>query len=329
MVSLREELPPEGDADEARQVLDQVPLRLPTYKLERVHVAVLNVDYSPPHGSGYARPLSQYRLQQLRQEWEPLAVSPLVISRRHDNSLWVIDGNHRRYISYEKGQLQLPAMVHSGLERAEEARLYTLLGTVLGQTPYTRFQAKLVSGDEAAIEINRIAQRFGFEINGTYGKAEGRIQAVARVEWIYARGGPDALMWVFGLLNDAFGGDRDSLSTEQLEGVYGFWARYSELVKRDEVAQVLGASGLYAWINRANSIYDRVDVGARGNTYGLAIAEMVNDVWRRKGAKVKGLLPAWEAPAQLGQRTRMRDRGNVTNWTTTSARGNLTPQQLV
>ena len=211
MTAERNALPPEGDEDEARALVDRNPVRLPTYRLERVTVAVLNVDYSPPHGTGYARPLSPYRLKQLREEWDPLAVSALTLSRRPDNTLWIIDGNHRRYIAYEKGMFQLPALVHSGLERGQEADLYTKLGTVLGQTPWTRFQAKLVSGDDAANDIMLLADRYSIELGGT-SKGDNRINAVARVEWIYARGGPEGLNWVLGCLTDAYGGDRDSLS---------------------------------------------------------------------------------------------------------------------
>src|SRR5262252_10715295 len=214
------ELPPEGDAEEAQALVAAHPVRLPTYRLERIHVAVLNVDYAPPHGTGYARPLSEHRLRDLRRDWDPLAVSPLTLSRREDNSLWVIDGNHRRVVAYEKQMMQLPAMIHTGLQRTQEADLYTKLGTVLGQTPWTRFQAKLVAGDEAANEIVKIAQRHDLEINGAYAKTAGHIQAVARVEWIHARGGPDALNWVFGFLTTAFGDERDAFGEMQLEGVF-------------------------------------------------------------------------------------------------------------
>jgi hypothetical protein len=287
-----DELPPEGSEQEALEALERRPLRLPTYRLDRVHVAILNVDYAPPFGTGYARPLSEGRLRQLRREWDPLAVSPLTLSRRNDNTLWVIDGNHRRVVAYEKGMLQLPAMVHSGLERWQEADLYTKLGTVLGQTPWTRFQAKLAAMNDAAHDIVKIAGEYGLEITGlVYG--DGRVRAVARVEWIYARGGPEALRWVFGFLTHAFDGAAESLNELPLEGVFGFYARYADRVDRDQVARMLGAAGLNAWTDRAASIWQRIDVGPRSNTYGHAIADLVNDTWRKQGKGVKQLLPAW------------------------------------
>lgn len=325
-----DELSPEEGEAEARELVQRRPVKLPTYKLERVHVAALNVDYAPPHGTGYARPLSTERLKHLRSNFDPLAVGPLVISRRADNTLWVVDGNHRRVVAFEHGILTLPAMVHSGLERWQEADLYTKLGTVLGQTPWTRFRAKLVAGDEAALDIVKIAERFGLEISGAYGKAPGRIQAVARVEWIYARGGEEALSWVLGFLSSAFGDERDAFGEMQLEGTFGFYVRYADKVSREDVARLVGASGLNAWYDRAAAIYQRVDLGSRGNSFGQAIVEVVNDRWRKQGKKIKDLLGAWETNlGAFGSRFRnditFRDVSH--NWTTSSAR-NPAPQQL-
>jgi len=254
----------------------------------------------------------------------------MTLSRRGDGSLWIIDGNHRRYVAFEMGMLELPAMVHSGLTRAQEADLYTKLGTVLGQTPWTRFQSKLVAGDDNARDIVKIAERYELRLNGSYGRSAGNIQAVARCEWIYARGGPEALNWVFAFLTHAFDGDRDSIGEQQLEGVYGFYVRYADKVHRDEVARMLGASGLNAWQNRADAVWQHSDVGRRGNTLGAAIMEMVNDTWRKQGKRVRDLLPAWELnPNAFGSRYRevhWNARSSAPQWTTSV--GGMAPQQL-
>jgi hypothetical protein len=321
------ELPPEGDEQEARVLVARHPVRAPTYRLERVAVASLLVDYARPDGDGYARSLSEGRLRQLRREWDPLAVSPLTLSRRADSSLWVIDGNHRRVVAYEKHMLQLPAMIHSGLNRAQEADLYTKLGTVLGQTPWTRFQAKLVALDESALEIVTIAQRYGMDIGGT-GYGASRIRAVARIEWIYARGGPPGLDWVLAFLTDAFGGEAESLGELQLEGVFGFFVRYADRVDRHDVARILGAASMNAWSDRAASIWQRVDVGLRSNTYGLAIAEVVNDLWRKQGKALKQLLPAWTKNVGAFQPYRDIGFSSRMNWSSRRPDYDAVPQQL-
>ena len=287
-----DELPPEGSEEEAQAILRQVPLRMPSYELKRVLVSQLVVDYAPPYGEGYARPLSEGRLRVLRRDWDSMACSPLVISRRLDGSLYVIDGNHRRVIAFEKGITSLPAMIFSELGREREADLYTKLGTVLGQTPWTRFQSKLVAGDQAARAIIRIADTNGFEVNAM-AYLDSRIQAIARLEWIYARGGPEGLDWTLGFLRESYNGLRESLGEMQLEGVFSFYMRYNDKVEQHEVATMMGAAGINAWHDRAASIWGRVDVGKRSNTYGMAIADMLNDTWRKQGKKTRQLLPAW------------------------------------
>jgi len=294
-------LPEEGDPEEAQALVDQHPLELPQYRLDRVHVAVLNVDYAPPHGNGYARPLSQGRLARLRKEWDPLAVSPLVISRRAGNALFVIDGNHRRVVAYEKEMMTVPAMIFSGLERAREADLYTKLGTVFGQTPATRFQAKLVAGDRDAAAIVRVLKRFGLTVaSGSWHNTE--IKAVARIEYIFARGGQDALGWVVGLLTEAYPDNPQALTEMVLEGCFGFWWRYHTQVERGELAKILSGSGLSALHDRADSTYAKIDLGPRSNTYGHAMSEMYT-------AATKKRLPRWERIALMPNDSGM-ERGN-------------------
>lgn len=318
-----DELPPEGSEEEAQQTLRQVPLRMPSYDLKRVNVRDLLVDYAPPNGSGYARSLSENRLRILRRDWDSMACSPLIISKRADGTLYVVDGNHRRVVAWEKGIGSLPAMIFSGLEQAREADLYTKLGTVLGQTPWTRFQSRLVAGDEAAQDIVTIATACGFEVNAI-SYQDGRIQAIARLETIYGRGGPEGLHWTLSVLQRAFAGHRESLGEMQLEGVFSFWQRYGMLVDEAEVSTLLGAAGINAWHDRAASIWGRVDVGRRSNTFGMAIADLLNDTWRKKGRKVKDLLPAWvpniaQAPGFA------RNAGRMTAYSQVSG---LAPQQL-
>jgi len=286
VTSVVEQLPAEGDQEEARQLAARFPVELPKYRLERVHVSTLNVDYAPPWGTGYARPLSQGRLARLRKEWDALACGPIVVSRRAGETLWVIDGNHRRVVAYEMGMLQIAAMVLSGLERTREADLYTKLGTVFGQTPATRFQSKLVAGDPQAHAIVKVLERFGLTMaTGSWHHTE--LKAVARIEFIYARAGERGLSWILGLLTAAYPDSMQALTEMVLEGTFGFWYRYAKHVDREELTRILQGAGLNALHDRADSTWAKIDLGTRSNTYGHAIAEM----WT---AATKKKLPVWE-----------------------------------
>jgi len=297
-------LPPEGDEGEARILVERHPIELPKYRLERVKIAELEVDYAPPHGDGYARQLSVVRLNWLRRHWDPMAVGAMTVSRRASGILITIDGNHRRVVAFEKGMTELPAVVFTGIDRAREAELYTLLGTVLGQTPSTRFRSKLVAGDKAAQEILRVIHRCDLELDTAGGThKDGVIQAVSRVESIYARGGAEALEWVLSMIMDTFEGARDSLSENVLEGFFGFWLRYRETVSEDHLVKILAGAGQAAIEDRADAISKRY-VSTRGSAMGRAMLDMYNssrrpqtigrlDDWKDQvvGPKVQTTMP--------------------------------------
>jgi hypothetical protein len=301
-----EELPSEGSQEEAEELVRRFPVKLPSFELKRVNISLLNVDYAPPHGTGYARPLSAGRLNRLRREWDPFACGALVLSRRYDGSIWIIDGNHRRVVAYEKGITQLPAMLFADLERPREADLYTKLGTVLGQTPLTRFQSKIIAGDAAAMDILRIVESQDLRINiAASHYAPGYIQAVARVEWIYARGGPEALDWVLGVLVDAWDGERDSLTELMLEGVFQFWLRYADAVDVDMLTGMLQGMGVQALNDRADAILHRIAISTQA-----ALGRAMEEVWNQRFPASR--LTRWDkAPTRLYQDVTLNERGST------------------
>lgn len=306
------ELPPEGDEAEARELIARHPIELPKYRLERVKIGDLEVDYAPPHANGYARQLSIVRLNWLRRHWDPMACGALTVSRRDSGLLYLIDGNHRRVVAFEMGMNELPAVVFSGIDRAREADLYTKLGTVLGQTPSTRFRSKLVAGDKAAEEIMRVILKCDLDLDTAGGKhRDGVIQAVSRVEWIYARGGSDGLEWTLSILGDTFEGVRESLGEMMLEGVFGFWLRYGTIVNDDHLVTVLNGAGMNAILDRADAINRRY-VSTRGNAVGRALLEIYNGSKRPAGTPQ---LPSW-ADSVVGpnvdlEATRFRTRNET------------------
>lgn len=297
MTSLREPLPPEGDEDEAQELVRRNPVRLPTYKLERIHCATLNVDYSPPHGTGYARPLSPYRLKQLREDWDngpgkcvanSVTLSLTEVTDISSNTGLVV-GNTTTAVGTGGTGAQSPGL----------------------RLPVRDLQ-RLSRGPVPGVASTRFGPRCQRRLD------EPDPRRPARGSFFFAP--------------EAYEGAHDSLGALQLEGAFGFYLRYADKVSRAEVVRVMSASGMWAWHNRAAGIYDHVDVGPRANTYGLAIAEMVNEVLRKNGAKVKDLLPAWENIGLFGSRYRevnFRERGYQQYWTSVGSQGKgLAPQHL-
>jgi len=68
-------------------------------------------------------------------------------------------------------------------------------------------------------------------------------------------------------------------------------------------------------------------VGKRSNTYGMAIADMVNETWKKKGTRLKDLLPAW-VPNIATAPYRDISFSSRMNWATVNKSRNPAPQKL-
>lgn len=98
--------------------------------------------------------------------WDWALCQPLVVSRRADGSMWIIDGQHRHAGAQERGDIpHLPCVILSSCTDAGEAETFVALNTKrqrLSQTDL--FNAMLAAGDEAAQETATIIAETGWKI---------------------------------------------------------------------------------------------------------------------------------------------------------------------
>lgn len=94
-------------------------------------------------------------VRRIAQHWNWDLCQPLVVSRRADGALYVIDGQHRLAAARLRGDIaQLPAVVVQYASAADEAASFVHLNQE--RTPLTRldlFKAALASGDSEALAI--------------------------------------------------------------------------------------------------------------------------------------------------------------------------------
>ena len=68
------------------------------------------------------------------KEWDWSLCQPLVVSRRLDGSLWILDGQHRHAGALERGDIpHLPCVVLPALAPTDEARAFTRERRAAGQ----------------------------------------------------------------------------------------------------------------------------------------------------------------------------------------------------
>jgi hypothetical protein len=109
-------------------------------------------------------PHSRKLIFSISKRWNWNYCQPLVVSRRADGSLYVIDGQHRLSAAVRRGDIMhLPCVVLHGQEGADEAQAFVALNTQrqrLSQSDI--FNALLASGDEAAKHVADILRQTGW-----------------------------------------------------------------------------------------------------------------------------------------------------------------------
>lgn len=110
---------------------------------------------------------SQALIRKIANGWDWRMCLPLVVSKRDDGSLWVIDGQHRLAAALLRGDIPfLPCVVGIYGSVADEAAMFVAMNRA--RKPMNRlddFHAAIASGDSEAIEIARLITDAGFTVS--------------------------------------------------------------------------------------------------------------------------------------------------------------------
>ncbi|MGJ8478012.1 DUF6551 family protein [Sphingobium yanoikuyae] len=110
---------------------------------------------------------SQALIRKIANGWDWRMCLPLVVSKRDDGSLWVIDGQHRLAAALLRGDIPfLPCVVGIYGSVADEAAMFVAMNRA--RKPMNRlddFHAAIASGDSEAIEITRLITDAGFTVS--------------------------------------------------------------------------------------------------------------------------------------------------------------------
>jgi hypothetical protein len=161
------------------------PEKTPKYRKLPIDLLFVDVEYQ--------REVEKHRVDKIAANFDPELLGTVQVSERSDGRFAVIDGQHRVAALRELGSKNVPCLVHEGLDRLDEARLF-----VANQTnrkalrPFARWRADLFRQEPQAVAIQAAANRAGFSIVGT-AKSGNQLSAVVTLEAIYRRGGVELL----------------------------------------------------------------------------------------------------------------------------------------
>jgi len=131
----------------------------------------------------YQRNLDVRRVEKIAAEFNPAALGAIIIAKRTDGTLWIIDGNHRRNAAIRVGHKEMFAIQHEGLTHAKEAAMFLDLNATKQVQAVDRFHASVLAGDKQSVEIAKACARHGWTVS--MDSRPGTIASVAALGNIY------------------------------------------------------------------------------------------------------------------------------------------------
>ena len=132
--------------------------------LEQVPVTRLSVD--PAYQRATDSDASRRIIAGMVREWNWTLCQPLVVARRVDGSLWVLDGQHRLNGALERGDIPfVPCVISSSLDHETEARTFVELNTKRQRlTQGQIFHGMLAAGDADAKAVQQLLDETGWRV---------------------------------------------------------------------------------------------------------------------------------------------------------------------
>ncbi len=199
---------------------------------------------------------SERLITAIAKDWDWDLVDVLKVSRRPDDRLYVVDGQHRRAAAARRPDIpQLPCVVKRCGGAKEEARLF--IAANRGRKAMSRFddyRAALGAGDEEALTIDRIVRAAALSMathSGARGVKPGELQILSPIKRALKLHGeniaggaliligeafPDEVLASGAALYDALvlllaeGYDHEALFNTLLAGTTEQWEQWAEIV---------------------------------------------------------------------------------------------------
>lgn len=204
-----------------------------------IKIADLNIS------SAYQRTVKRSVVAKIKKSYDPSAFGTLIVGKRKDGTLWVVDGQQRMTAAKELEQTEVPCSVMASKGSHHEAEVFRVING--GRQNITRnelFKAALESGDNQSVEIVAAIERMGFVLNfqsGSHSKPN-VIRQAAPMERIYDWGKIPMIEKVLRCIRAAWSEDQAATKSFVLTGVAKFFRTYPEADEKRVVKVMEGMS---------------------------------------------------------------------------------------
>lgn len=106
------------------------------------------------------------KVREIQSNWSWAGCGCILVAMRKDGTFWVFDGQHRVLAARNRADITtLPCLVFEADSKTQEAAGFLVSNTHRKSvTAIAKFKALVMTGDPAAIAVNRICDEIGIEI---------------------------------------------------------------------------------------------------------------------------------------------------------------------
>lgn len=222
--------------------------------LEQIPVGRLSVD--PTYQRATDSPASRQIIVGMVKRWDWSLCQPLVVSRRSDGDLLILDGQHRHAGAIERGDIHfLPCVILSSLDLEGEAKTFVELNTRRQRlTQAEVFHGMLAAGDPQAKAVADIIAQTGWTVrkgSNTAAYKPGDLECAPGLVKIFARKGDAPLRFALSSLRAAYPETAVRQSATLLKALVDvFDLILDDPVPTADLIAALGAIPPDVWISR-------------------------------------------------------------------------------
>lgn len=235
--------------------------------------------------------LDQVRVRKMAESFNPLALGTITVSQRKNGSLVILDGMHRVAAARQaEHKAFMSAEVITGLTVQQEAELFLLLNAAKMPSAITKFLARVVMDEPAAVAMNTIVESHGWRVAPV--DSNGCLIAVTAMERVYKRGAqadaePGAVLdRTMEVVTAAWGHDRQAVNQHIIEAVGQLIDRFGPMVDTKKLVAEMQDTRPGILIGRAKNVRD-----FQGGTVPAAMAKILAGMHNKK--RRTNLLPEW------------------------------------
>jgi len=218
--------------------------------IENRHPNELNVDdsYQRSIDTGPSRAL----IKRIAMGWDWRKCLPLVVSKRDDGSLFVIDGQHRLAAAQLRGDVQfLPCCVAVYADVADEAAMFVEMNRERRAiNRLDDFHAAQAGADPDALAIAEMVRSVGFTVSRRTGSASwapGEVAFTTAIGKVRRRHGEALARQALELMSIAFAGQRLSAGSSVYTATCAILAAPPAGFNRDRMLKALGLFDMAGW----------------------------------------------------------------------------------